>query len=122
MLSTILNLLHLFIAYIPILIYFVPQSYVKSSIKYLFLLLIFVPVQWVILDGDCFLTTATKEVGGLEDKTFTEEYFSWLYLPIMKVLGMKNNEKNWKKMLYLHYGVDVILVWYYIFFVLDTCK
>ena len=116
MLTFLLNIFHLTLTFVPMLIYFIPYKYFKSSFKYLFLILVLTPVQWVLLDGKCIITIATKKTGGLKNKNFTEEYFSCLYIPIMNTLGIKNNKANWKKMIYTHLGINISLMWYYLFY------
>ena len=118
MLGTLLNLIHFFMVIFPILIYFIPVKYFKNSLKYIFLILTLTPVQWKLLNDKCALTIATKNVGELKKKTFTEEYFAWLYIPIMNIFGIKNNKDNWDKMVYLHLGVNIFLMWYYLFFII----
>ena len=115
MIGHILNIIHFVLVFIPVLIYFVPKKYFKNYLKYLFLILTLVPVQWNVFNK-CFLTQATKNTGGLEGNSFSRVYLRWLYEPILNLVGLKMNHDNNRKMLHLHYGVNVVLMWYFIFF------
>jgi hypothetical protein len=72
------------------------------------------------LDGKCLFTLFTEQQGGLiEAETtsgFSEEYLEWLYRPIMKLIGWKWNGKDLNKMVNLHWLVNFVLLWYFLFF------
>ena len=121
MLVGLLNILHFILLFSPILIYFVPITYLSSSFKYLFLILILIPIHWVFLDGKCIFTIFTESQGGLVDaetnSAFSEEYLEWLYRPIMNKIGWSWNSNGLDKMVNLHWLINFILLWYFLFFV-----
>lgn len=120
MLTKILDLIHLFIILIPFLIYFIPIKYVNKNYKYLFLVLILIPLHWKLFDDSCLLSLITKKTGGLQDtqttSPFTEQYLKWFYEPIMKVIGWDWEDDNIEKMVNLQWIVIFMLSWYYVFF------
>lgn len=121
MIHVLLNLIHLVGLFIPIYIYFVPTKYFKKIFKYIFLVFILIPIHWIFFNNQCVLTILTKKVGDNKMKeNFSETYLKWLYHPFMKLVGW-HWTKDLKKMIYLHHGINFVLLWYYIFFV-AKCK
>ena len=117
----ILNILHLFILFLPVIIYFIPIIYTKKYFKFLFLLLILVPIHWLFFDNNCILTIISKDIGNMRNTEtssgFSEKYLKWLYKPIMNLIGWKWDESGINKMVNLHWGINNILIWYYLFYV-----
>ena len=114
MLVDLLNILHFILLFSPILIFFIPIKYLSGYFKYLFLILILIPIHWVFLDDKCIFTIFTEQQGGLvEAETtsgFSEEYLEWLYRPIMNVIGWPWNNKGLAKMVNLHW---LLILFYY---------
>ena len=125
MLVKALNLLHFILLFLPIIIYFIPIKYLNGIFKYIFLILILVPIHWEFLDGRCIFTLFTQSQGGLvEAETssgFSEEYLEWLYRPIMNIIGWSWNSKGLNKMVNLHWLINFVLLWYFLFFK-TNCK
>lgn len=125
MLVKALNLLHFILLFSPILIFFIPIKYLSGYFKYLFLILILIPIHWVFLDDKCIFTIFTEQQGELvEAETtsgFSEEYLEWLYRPIMNVIGWSWNNKGLSKMVNLHWLINFVLLWYFLFFK-TNCK
>ncbi len=48
---------------------------------------------------------------------FSEEYLEWLYRPIMTKIGWSWNSNGLDKMVNLHWLINFILLWYFLFFV-----
>ena len=121
MLLFILNLLHFILLFSPILIYFIPIKYLQPYFKYIFLLIILIPLHWIYFDGQCFATIISKKYGDMENTQttsgFSETYLKWLYKPIMNLFKWEWNTKGLDKMINTHWIVNYILVWYYLFFV-----
>lgn len=119
MIKVILNIIHLLIVLFPIIIYFIPNK-CYPYFKYIFLVLLLIPLHWVFFDNQCVFSIITQKAGDFEDvKTknpFTEKYLKWLYEPIMSLLNLKWNNKNIEKMVYIHWIILFILIWYYIYF------
>ena len=120
MLVDLLNFIHLILLFSPVIIYYIPIKYLSGIFKYIFLILILIPIHWDFLDGKCLFTLFTEQQGGLiEAETtsgFSEEYLEWLYRPIMKLIGWKWNSKDLNKMVNLHWLVNFVLLWYFLFF------
>ena len=117
----ILNLLHFIFLFFPIIIYFLPLSIVKPIFKWAFLVLILTPIHWVFFNNHCIFTIATKKMGNMKNvetnSGFSEKYLKWLYLPIMNLLGWEWDEEGLNKIVNLHWGINFILIWYYLFYI-----
>ena len=117
----IIILFHFIFLFSPIIIYFLPLELIKYIFKWAFLILILTPIHWVFFDNNCLFTLATKKLGNMEDvetnSGFSEKYLKWLYKPIMDIIGWKWNEDGINKMVNLHWGINFILLWYYLFYI-----
>jgi hypothetical protein len=120
-LSNILTILHFLVLLVPILIFFIPTKYLRKQFKYIFLILIFVPIHWNFFDGQCLSTIISKKLGDMKDTEttsgFSEKYLKWLYKPIMNIIGWEWNNEGLSKMVYLHWSINYFLIWYFLFFV-----
>ena len=120
MLANLLNIIHFILLFLPIAIFFIPIKYFNSIFKYLFLVLILIPIHWEFLDGNCIFTLLTQSQGGLveaeTDSGFSEEYLEWLYSPIMNIIGWSWDNKGLNKMVNLHWLINFVLLWYFLFF------
>ncbi len=123
--NLILNLIHLLGVFIPVFIYFIPLNYIKHIFKYIFIIIILIPIHWAFFDDKCIFTIYTQKHGGLKnvqtDSAFSEIYLKWLYKPIMDIIGWKWNSEGIDKMSNLHWGINYFLLWYYLFFI-GKCK
>lgn len=120
-LGLILNSIHIFFVFFPFLIFFIPKLWLYKSFKYIMLSYLLTPLHWIYFDNRCVFTIITKEhdndLHNTEtESNFSEKYLKWLYKPIMEFIGWK-----WKddidKMVYLHWIVIFICLWYYTFFI-----
>lgn len=120
-LGLILNSIHIFFVFFPFLIFAIPKLLLHKSFKYIMLAYLLTPLHWIFFDNSCIFTLITKEHGNNLQNTetesnFSEKYLKWLYKPIMELIGWK-----WKddidKMVYLHWIVIFICLWYYAFFI-----
>jgi len=120
MIGIILNILHLILLFSPIIIYFIPKNKIKNLLKYYFLILILIPIHWVFFNDQCIFTYITMKAGSLQEATttsqFSEIWLKWLYQPIMNIISWNWDSKGLNKMVNLHWAINLILVWYYIFF------
>ena len=121
MILELIAFIHLLLIFIPIIIFFIPIRFIKFSFKYIFLLLILIPIHWVFLDNQCLFTLLGKEMGNMEKSQttsgFSEKYMKWLYKPLMNIFGWKWNSTGLDKMVNLHWGINFFLLWYYLFFI-----
>tara|TARA_B100000123_G_C25399218_1_gene283596 strand:+ start:61 stop:444 length:384 start_codon:yes stop_codon:yes gene_type:complete len=125
MIIEILAIIHLALIFLPIAVFFTPLSYIRKSFKYLFLILILIPIHWVFFDNQCLFTLASKEAGNMRNTEttsgFSEKYMKWLYKPIMDFIGWEWNSVGLDKMVNLHWGINFFLLWYFLFFI-GKCK
>ena len=120
-LGLILNSIHIFFVFIPFLIFVIPKLWLHKYFKYIMLAYLLTPLHWIFFDDSCIFTLFTKEYGNDFQNTetesnFSEKYLKWLYKPIMELIGWKWKE-DIEKMVYLHWIVIFICLWYYAFFI-----
>ena len=121
MLNTIANLIHVLGFFLPIIFFVVPVKYVAVIFKYIFIIYILIPIQWIVLDNKCILSLLVKKNGGLQntksDSIFAEVYMKWLYYPLLKLFGQEWTPKNINYMVLIHFTINLVLLWAYLFFV-----
>ena len=126
MINFLLNLIHLLLLLIPFVMFlFNPTNSILGRIikkydKFILLVIVLVPLHWVFIDDQCFLTALTKNTGDFKESEttspFSEKYLQWLYKPIMDTFKWEWNSKGLDKMLTLHSIFNILLVWYYVFY------
>ena len=120
MIGNIFNIIHFLFVFSPILLYLIPCKIVKPYLKWILLIAILTPIHWKFFDNRCFLTIITKKMGYLQDtetdSEFSEKYLKWLYKPIMDIIGWKWNDDGLDKMVNLHWIINIILIWYLVFY------
>lgn len=120
MIGDLLNVLHFFFVFSPILLYLIPCKIIKPYLKWILLIAILTPIHWKFFDNRCFLTIITKKMGYLQDtetdSEFSEKYLKWLYKPIMDIIGWKWNDEGLDKIVNLHWIINIILIWYLVFY------
>ena len=122
MLIFLLNLIHLFFIFLPILIYFLNKSFIKPFVKWILLISIMIPLHWVFLDNRCIFTVVSQKAGDMKNpetnSPFSEKYLKWLYKPIMNIIGWEWNNEGLDKMITLNWIINIILCWYYCFYII----
>ena len=115
------NFLHFIFLFTPILIYFFPLELIKPLFKWIFLVLILTPIHWAFFENQCVFTIATKQMGNMKyvetESGFSEKYLKWLYKPIMNIIGWNWDSEGIDKMVNLHWGINFVLLWYFLFFI-----
>ena len=121
MIADIFNFLHLIFVFIPVIIYFVPVEYLKSIFKYILLIFILTPIHWKFFEDRCIFTIFTNKFSNTNNTVspsgFSEGYMKWFYKPIAELLGLTWDSKGISKVVNLHYVVNFVLLWYYLFYV-----
>lgn len=78
-------------------------------------------MHWVYFENQCLFTLVSKNLGNMKNtqtsSSFSEKYMKWLYKPIMNLLGWGWNDEGLNKMVNLHWTINFILLWYYLFYV-----
>ena len=126
MINNVLNFIHILGHLVPIVIFlFNPINsilgrIIKKYAKFILLVMVLVPLHWVFIDDQCFLTILTKNTGDFKESEttspFSEKYLQWLYKPIMDTFKWEWNSKGLDKMVTLHSIFNILLVWYYTFY------
>ena len=121
LLARILNMIHVFFLFIPVMVYFILRHRIGCPIiLYICTWVLYCPFTQGLFDDMCLFTILTQKVGGLQDpkteSAFSEVYMRWLYEPFMKLFGAEWNNKNLNKAIYVHWIVIFVLLWYYMFF------
>tara|TARA_A100001015_G_C15027164_1_gene731134 strand:+ start:2672 stop:3130 length:459 start_codon:yes stop_codon:yes gene_type:complete len=115
-----MNVIHIFLFFIPVLIFWVPKNIMKPFAKYILLIFSLIPLHWVFLDNRCSFTIATQKLGNMKNtetnSAFSEKYLKWLYYPVMKIFGWEWNDSGLDKIITLHWIINILIVWFYCFF------
>lgn len=118
-LGATLNILHLALVFFPILMFFVAPASARPWLKYAFIAYILVPIHWPLFDNQCLFTITTIKLGGLDhqghDSSFSETYLRWLYEPLIRLAGYCWNPSALNKAIWLHWGINYILLGLYTF-------
>lgn len=120
----------------------IKYSYYYEFYKYMILTSILIPVHWGILGDKCILTLISQYLGDFDnkiknnnnieidktknDKTkndndlidnspFIEYYCKNNILRIFKIFNLEYNDKNFKKIIYLYWFFNEILIWNFTF-------
>jgi hypothetical protein len=101
--------------------FFIPVNYIKKILfKYIFLASIMTPIGWGLFEN-CWMSTLTTSIDDDKD-TFTRKRMGFIYKPIMKLFRLEwNNQKHLDLDVNIHLGINYIIMWFYLFFVLK-CK
>ena len=119
-LANLIDLIHLLLLTFPIYMFLLPFPYIKYLFKFIFLGMIMTPISWKIF-GRCILSSATSSLNN-NDETFSRRRMGVIYRPIMKSLGLDwNNKEDLDKIVNAHLGINYIIMWYYLFYVVK-CK
>ena len=119
--SDLFNVLHMIFLFSPIIIFFIDKKWIKGWFKCLVLIMILTPLHWRFFDGECISTVITKKIGDFREtettSSFSEKYLKWLYKPLMThVFNLEWNNDGIGKMVHVHWILNFILIWYFIFF------
>ncbi len=116
----LIDLIHFMLLLFPLYMYFIPVTYIKSSFKFIFLGTIMTSIGWGLFDN-CWMSTLTSSIDDDKD-TFTRKKMGFIYKPIMKQFGLNwDNQEHLDIVVNAHVGINLIIMWYYLFFVLK-CK
>ena len=91
--------------------------------QYIFLIQMLTPLHWIFLDNKCILSNLSnnnlkkKKKNKLTNCHFSEKYLWWLYDPMCKLLKYEKNDLSYSKVINIHLGCNLIIMWYYTFFV-----
>ena len=85
MLIFILNAIHMLLIFVPIIIYFIKQKYLKPWFKYYVIFSIITPLHWIFFNNKCALTLISRSLGDKQAKKsgFSEKYLKWLNDPLV---------------------------------------
>ena len=123
MLLKLLDLIHLFFLFHPLLLPFSSKAILQKLIPWLMLLIVLTPIHWVFLNNQCILTYISKKKGTYQNSETTSEFsennLQWLYKPIMNLIGWEWNSEGLNKMVHLHWFINFLIVWYLQFFILQ---
>ena len=119
------DLLHFVFIFFPILIYFIPFNNFIVKISFLFSAL--TPLGWLLFDNECIITEFVRFIidphnkNTKYQKSFSERYLGWFYFPILDLFNFQNNNQNIYFLVKLHWVINNILLWYYVFFHNCSC-
>ena len=119
--SFFIDIIHLIYILLPFGIYFIPKKYFWLT-KIIILLLLLTPLHWQFFNDKCILSKMSKLFGGLKHadhgSPFTEKYLFWIIKPLFNILKLELNHSNIHKAIYFQWGINYLIVYYYIFYYL----
>lgn len=115
----LVDTLHLIFLLYPICILLLP-NYLLFGYQYIFLMHMFTPLHWIFLDNQCILTKVSKnkklEINKKTNSYFSEQYLWWLYDPLCNLLNYEKNNLSYAKIVNIHLGINLLIMWHYTFF------
>jgi len=125
--NKVINFMHLILLFAPFIYIFISRKILRKNAlitKIVFLLYLLTPLHWAFFDDKCILTLFSRSQGDYENSRntlgFTDANLKPLYKPIMDVIGWDwNKVSDVNKMVYLHWIVIFIILWYIICFKLS---
>ena len=121
-LSYPIDLAHFILLFFPIMIYFI--HFPNSSIQIMFLLSALVPLSWYFYDHKCVfsvLSSKLRQETEENEKNFSERYLEKFYFFIQNVLGFPEGDEGFNKAIFVHWIVNMVLLWFYLFFIDCQC-
>jgi len=121
-LSYPLDLAHFILLFFPIMVYFI--HFPNSTVQIMFLLSSTIPLSWYFYDHKCIfsvLSSKLRQETEENEKNFSERYLTKFYTIIQRFLGYDNSEKSFNKVIFLHWVVNMILLWFYLFIYKCEC-
>lgn len=121
MITHAINIFHFGIMFVPMGIYTFPKRELQTIVPWILLGNIMVPLHWVFLDNMCVLTKLSLYFGDYKGQVsksqFTDNHLMWCYSPIIRLFRWENDEKKMNKMATVHSFFNILLVWYYCFYI-----
>lgn len=123
--SELFNVVHLLAIFVPFLLVLIPSRFflnIELTMKIIALFYFLIPLHWVFFDDRCVFTILSLKIGDYQNTqdaeiAFTESNLRPLYEPIMKMIGLKwENRKDIDKMINIHWIIIFIIMWYIIAF------
>ena len=115
-----IDTIHLIFLLYPFSIIILPR-FLLLGYEYVFLMQMLTPLHWIFLEDQCLLTKVSKnkklEVNKKTNSYFSEQYLWWLYDPMCKIIGYEKNSHSYAKVINIHLGINLIIMWYYTFFI-----
>ena len=121
-LSYPLVLAHFILLFFPIMVYFI--HFPNSTVQIMFLLSSTIPLSWYFYDHKCLfsvLSSKLRQETEENEKNFSERYLTKFYTIIQRFLGYDDSDKSFNKVIFLHWVVNMILLWFYLFIYKCEC-
>tara|TARA_B110000305_G_C19406348_1_gene622969 strand:- start:632 stop:1006 length:375 start_codon:yes stop_codon:yes gene_type:complete len=120
LIAYLIDFIHFMALLFPLYMYLIPVNHLKFLFKYIFLAFIMTPIGWGVFDN-CWMSKLTSTIDDDKD-TFTRKRMGFIYNPIIRFFGLDwNNEEHLDIIVNIHLGINYIIMWYYLFFVIK-CK
>ena len=118
----VIEFIHVSYIFLPLIIVLFPIKYIKKYFKYIFLISILTPISWGLNNNRCILSDAVIKLDNETTENVSRKKLKWLYKPIVELLGMDwNSNKDLDFVVYLHWGLNFIVLWTYLFYI-AKCK
>merc|ERR1711991_98316 len=115
-----IDFIHVAFLLYPFSILILP-NYLLFGYQYIFLIRMLTPLHWTFLNDQCIMSKISNnkkiEKNKITSYYFSEQYLWWLYDPMCKLLNYKKTDLSYSKVINIHLGCNLIIMWYYTFFV-----
>ena len=122
-LSYPIDLAHFILLFFPIMVYFI--KFPTNVVQIMFLLSALVPISWYFFDHKCvfsILSSNLRQETEDNEKNFSERYLEKFYYLIQKSLGLPENIEGFNKAIFLHWIVNMVLLWFYLYIYNCECS
>lgn len=114
----LIEVIHILYIFSPILVVILPIRYIKKYFKFIFLGAILTPIGWGLNNNKCILSDVATSLDETSTENISRKRLKWLYKPIVDLLGLDwNNNKDLDYVVYLHWGLNFIILWIYVFYI-----
>ena len=114
----LIEVIHILYIFSPILVVILPIRYIKKYFKFIFLGAILTPIGWGLNNNKCILSDVATSLDETSTENISRKRLKWLYKPIVDLLGLDwNKNKDLDYVVYLHWGLNYIILWIYVFYI-----
>ena len=116
-----IEILHIFIEFIPILILF---GVIKNALilKLTLIMFLLIPLHWPFFNNECILTIMSNNLNGIESNvTFVERRFKFIGRFFQNIFKKKTPKESILMFTSIVNMINLVIIWYIIFYKMN-CK
>jgi len=101
-LKYLIDFIHYSLMLFPYLIFIIPKKYISCNLKFIFLIILLVPIHWQFFNNVCVLNIIKSN--------------------LMNDPKLKKSTPYGSQIINIHYVLAIILIWFYIFYYNKECN